>query len=205
MKSIKTIFFDLGKVIVNFDLAILEKGYAAYGYKPDGNIDEYIMGSESGTRYMEGDISSSDFYKRTRRSFKMDIKYNEFYEVWNSMFFPNPEVENIIKSIKKNYPDIALVLMSDTNEAHYNFLKERYEVLGLIDHNVLSYKVGRLKPHPDMFKEGLRLTGSLPKEVFYTDDRLELIEAARIMGIRAFQFTGHEALLADLAKVGINV
>jgi len=120
------------------------------------------------------------------------------------MFYPYPEMEEIVRNIKNKYPDIPLALVSDTNEAHYGFLREKYEVLGLFDHYVLSHETGKLKPHPDVYKEAMRLTGTIAKDIFYTDDRLELIKAARVLGLHAFHFTGHEALREQLAKFGVN-
>ncbi len=204
MRKIGAIFFDLGKVIINFDMGILEKGYEPYGYVPDGRLLDYILESDNGVKYMQGEITSSQFYNKTRRYFKMKIKTEEFYRIWNSIFSPYPEVEGIVRNIKKKYPDIPLALVSDTNESHYGFLREKYEVLGLFDHYVLSHETGKLKPHPDVYKQAMRLTGTLAKDIFYTDDRPELIKAARVLGLHAFQFTGHEALREQLARFGVN-
>ena len=202
---IRAILFDLGNVIIRFDPDILDKGYSPYARMIEGKFTDYLLNSEVINAYMEGKIDSSQFYHRTRRVFKMDVDFNEFYRVWNSMFYPYPEMEEIIISLKKNYPDVKLVLISNTNEAHYDFIKQKYEVLKHMDACVVSHELGKQKPHPDIFKEAMRLAGSIPKDTFYTDDRPELIEAARVMGIRAFQFTGHEALRESLAKCGIQI
>jgi HAD superfamily hydrolase (TIGR01509 family) len=74
-----------------------------------------------------------------------------------------------------------------------------------MDACVVSHELGKQKPDPDIFNEAMRLAGSIPKNTFYTDDRLDLIEAARVMGIRAFEFTGHESLKENLSKCGIQV
>jgi putative hydrolase of the HAD superfamily len=205
LKDIKAILFDLGNVIIRFDASILEKNYSTYGKIDEGKFVDYLLESENINRYMEGKITSNQFYEKTRRYFKMDVNFNEFYRIWNSMFYPYPEMEEIIRSIKKSYPDIKLVLISNTNEAHYDYIKEKYDILRSLDALVVSHELGRQKPHPDIFNEAMRLAGSIPKNTFYTDDRPELVEAARIMGIRAFQFTGHNLLRDQLAKCGVDV
>ena len=202
---IKAIFFDLGNVIVGVDPAIAVKGYSVFAGGKEKALTDYMRYSDNLSRYQEGKLTSSQFYSKTRRYFKMAIDFNEFYRVWNSMFYPYPEVEKIIRSIKKTYPDIKMILLSDTNEAHHTFIKEQYDILGLLDDHVVSYEVGKQKPHPDMFKKALKAAGSIPKDTFYTDDRPELTDAARVMGIRAFQFTGHEQLTEQLAGCGICV
>ena len=95
--------------------------------------------------------------------------------------------------------------MSNTNEAHYEFLLKEYEILDVFDERVVSHQIRRQKPRSEIYTEALRLAGSLPKETFYTDDRLDLVEAARVRGIIAYQFVGHEELRSQLAKFGITV
>ncbi|MFC1644344.1 HAD family hydrolase [Candidatus Omnitrophota bacterium] len=204
-KSLKAILFDLGNVIVRFDAEKVEKEFGACGKIKEGEFVDYITDSYNTNRYMEGKLTSSQFYNKTRRLFKMDIRFNEFYRVWNSMFYPYPEVEDIIKAISEKYPDIKLVLISNTNESHYEFIRERYKILDLMDAHVVSHEVGKQKPHTDIFNEALRLAESIPKDTFYTDDRLDLIEAARVMGIRAFQFVGHDQLREQLTKYNIHI
>lgn len=205
MNTIKAILLDLGNVLVKFDAAILDKGYKPYIKLKDKKFSDYIIDSDNVNRYMEGKLTSSQFYTKTCRFFKMDIDFKEFYHIWNSMFFPYPEMESLVKSLKKKYPHIKLVLISNTNEEHYEFLKKDYDVLDVFDFRIVSHEVGALKPHPDIFSIALRAGGAKPKEAFYTDDREDLIQAARTMGIRAFQFTGHENLQKQLAKYEIHI
>ncbi len=204
-KNVKAAFFDLGNVIVRFDTDILVKGFSPYTRMANPDFDGYVMDSPDMNKYMEGVISSSQFYNRTKRLFKMDINYGDFYRVWNDIFSPYPEVEDILRRIKEKYPEIRLVLVSNTNETHFSFLEKEYSILDVFDEKILSHEVGCQKPDPCIFTKAQSVSGAIPKETFYTDDRLDLIEAARVMGIRAFQFTGHEKLISDLTRVNIFV
>jgi putative hydrolase of the HAD superfamily len=204
-KMIKALFFDLGNVIVKFDVKILEEGYAKFGYKPNGKLAEYIVSSDAARNYMRGRISSRYFYYAVRKELKIKAGYKDFFYIWNSMFSPSPETEKIVTALKEKHPDIPMILVSDTNEEHFGYLRKTYPVLDIMDHFVLSYEVGWVKPHPKMYTTALALAGTAPKETFYADDREDLIKRARSMGIRAFHFTGHEKLVEDLAGLGIEV
>lgn len=205
MQQIKAIFFDLGNVIVRFDATILEKEYAPYSKVDSSKFVDYILDSDNVNRYMEGKLTSSQFYSKTCRLFKMKIGFNEFYRIWNSIFYPYPEMEEIVKTIRKKYMGIKLILISNTNEMHYEFLKREYKILGLMDASIVSHKIGRQKPHPDIFTRALKAAGTKSKETFYTDDRPELIDAARVMGIRAFTFTDPGNLRKQLSKYEIHI
>ena len=204
-RTIKAILFDLGNVIVKVVPDVPAKEYSSCCEMTDQRFMEYITNSDNVKKYQEGKLTSSRFFSRTKNFFRMDIGFHEFYRIWNSMFRPYPEMEGIVRNIRKNYPDIRLVLLSDTNEAHYEFLKQECEVLDLLDAWIVSYEVGKQKPHPYMYRAALKAAGTIPRDTFYTDDRQGLIDSARVMGICAFRFTGHEDLQKQLAVYRINV
>lgn len=205
MKTIRAVFFDLGNVVLRFDAEKLEKGLSSYGKIKDGKVIDYFLNSDNINRYMEGKLTSSKFYSRTCREFRVKIGFHDFYALWNGIFYPYPEVEEIIKTINDKYPDIKLILVSNTNESHFNFIKEEYKILELFDALVVSHEVGVQKPDPAIFKEALRISDTLPKDTFYTDDRSDLIAAARVLGLIAHQFTNHDSLRTQLSKYEIKV
>ncbi len=204
-KTVKAILLDLGNVIIKLNPSALEEGYSHYGDAGGGRMTEFIMKEDSEilSGYMEGKLTSSQFYKKVSRLFNMDISFDDFYRVWNGMFLPYPEMENLIRLTREKYPEVKLILVSNTNEAHYDFIRQNYKILDLLDECVVSHEFGKQKPDNSIYNEALRISGTLPKETFYTDDRLDLIDAARAMGIRAFQFTGHEEFQEKLEKFGL--
>jgi len=205
MGEIKTIFFDLGNVIVKVKPEVLEKGFDVCGKIVVGEFISHFMASDDYNRYTEGKLTSSQFYSRTRKLYKLDFKYREFYHLWNKVLEPYPEMEEVIRNLKKDYPDIKMILVSNTNEVHYDFVREKYKILDLLDGHVTSHEEGVQKPDPEIFVRALKLADTLPKETFYTDDREDLISAARTMGIRAFQFRDHHEFRAQLAKFNIKI
>jgi len=205
MTEIKAIFFDLGNVLVKFDPDILVNELKDKGTFLPNKLIDYFMDSKEMNRYMEGKLSSSQFFEKTKRYFKLKVKYKEFYHAWNEIFYDYPEMEKIVKTIKEKYPKIKLVLVSNTNEAHFEFIKKKYHVLKYLDDIVVSHEVGKLKPNAKIYRQALKLGGALPKETIYVDDRQDLIDSARVMGIRALFFTGHKQFLSDLAKFNIHM
>jgi HAD superfamily hydrolase (TIGR01509 family) len=61
------------------------------------------------------------------------------------------------------------------------------------------------KPDPVIYTKALEIIGAKPEEVFYTDDRPELIKSAAGMGINAFVFKTIAQLEDDLKNSGIGV
>jgi hypothetical protein len=87
--GVKAVLLDLGQVLVKFDAGLLGKGYAGYAKSfKEERMTEYLLDSDNVNRYMQGKLTSSQFYMRTCREFRLRIKYPEFYRIWNSIFPP---------------------------------------------------------------------------------------------------------------------
>src|SRR6185295_12768032 len=99
----------------------------------------------------------------------------DFCNTWTSVFLPNLLVsEDLIAALKQRYP---LILVSNTNEAHIEFIRQKYSVLKYFDKQILSYEVGSLKPDPKIFECAIAASGLPAEALFFTDDRDENIVA----------------------------
>lgn len=202
-KKINAIFFDVGNVLVKYDIEIMETEYLKYCKQKKGVLTNYFQNSETIKRYMLGKLNSSQFYAKTRRLFKMDIKYYDFYDIWNSIFSRFPEMEDIVAKIRKKYPEIKMIVVSDMNEAHCEYLMDNYKILDQMDGYVWSHIVGKRKPNSLIYNNALKISGAIAKEVFYVDDRENFIKKSRPMGIKSFHFTDHKTFIEQLENVGV--
>ena len=90
--------------------------------------------------------------------------------------------------------------MSNTNRLHFKFIKERFPIINKFDKLILSYNMKIRKPHPRIYKHALKLANTTPKRTIYIDDRPELIEGARKLGINGIIFKNLKQLKKDLKK-----
>jgi 2-haloacid dehalogenase len=77
------------------------------------------------------------------------------------------------------------------------------EVFALFDDIVVSGAEGVAKPDPEIFTILARRLGHPVAGVFYTDDNVRNVEAARAAGMDAVPFTDAAALRADLRRRGL--
>ena len=66
-----------------------------------------------------------------------------------------------------------------------------------------SCYVGLRKPEPAMYLRALDILGRPPERVLFIDDRAENVAGGLAAGIKAIQFTGTDALRAELEKLGV--
>ncbi len=199
---IKTIIFDLGNVIVNVDKDEFGR-FSADSRKSIPYVGEYFENSSSRKAFERGEIQPEQFYRKTAEELSLNMNFNEFKRMWCDIFALNKDVANLIRKLKRNY---RLILLSNTDELHFEHIKNRYKVIDIFDAHVLSYKVGYSKPNPLIFLNALRKAKTLPFNCLYFDDIPQFVYVARLMGIRAFQYTTTDKMVSDLnkAKVKIN-
>ncbi len=193
---IKALIFDLGNTLIPFDF---RRGYAAMEQRcpyrmPE--IRERIGATDLVTRLESGQIEPRPFVQELCRILDMQMSYEEFRDVWCSVFFPETLVaESWLEALAKRYP---LVLLSNTNAMHFEMLEAQYPLLRLFEHRVLSNQVGAMKPSPIIYETAIAKAGCTAGECFFTDDIPAYVEAARQNGIDAVQFVSQDQLERDL-------
>ena len=98
-----------------------------------------------------------------------------------------------------------IALLSNINILHFDYLKNNFPVFDVFHNLLLSFELNLKKPDPLIYKKALGILNVLPEEAFYTDDRQELVEQSRRLGIHGFVFKGIEQLNKDLLDSGIKL
>jgi len=200
--KIKAILFDLGKVLVDFNFETgVEALHAACSISRN-RLEEVLWDENCIRRYERGEISTSEFHSYLCETADLKMDLQGFRRTWSSVFLPDLIVsEDLIRALKRKYP---LILVSNTNEAHIDFVRANFRVLDYFDHLVFSYEVGSLKPDREIFEHAIAISGHPPEALFYTDDREENILAGAQLGMRAHQFRGESQLIAALQEAGVE-
>ncbi len=199
---LKTLIFDLGRVIVPFDF---HRGYRAMeplcAYDAAG-IPARLATTDLVERFETGLIEPEPFVDQLSSLLELRVTYPEFREMWSSIFLPDTLIpDSLIAGLKKRY---RLLLLSNTNAIHFEMIRERYPILRHFDEYVLSYQVGAMKPGALIYERALERAACKPEECFFTDDMEAYVKAARTHGIDAVQFLDNRQLEAELVKRGVR-
>ncbi|MEK6946778.1 MAG: HAD family phosphatase [Nanoarchaeota archaeon] len=184
---IKCAIFDLGNVVINVSQRLMFEKFARNSGKSTNEIEQIYGDSADRKKFEKGKITSAEFYNSMKKDMNLDLTFNEFRKVYTGIFSHNKEIEKIIPKLKKKY---RLVLLSNTDELHYKFIKQKFPILNYFDDSVLSCKVGMRKPNPLIFIEAIKKSGTMPWNCVYFDDILEFVWVARLLGIKSFQYKG---------------
>lgn len=183
---IKTFIFDLGKVIVPFELDNQMKILEAVCDFKHAEIREKIFALEELMLFETGKIKARDLFEVLRKTLDLRMNFNDFIAAWNSIFTLEPIIsESFIEQLSKKY---RLIILSDTNKLHFEFIKDNFPILQFFDDFVLSYEVGFVKPSAEIFRAAVEKAGCAADECFFTDDKEANIAGAIKFGINAVQF-----------------
>lgn len=198
---IKTFIFDLGNVIVSFDHNKTAARLASACEHASDVIFGKAFSSPLMQQYSLGKLTSAEFFEAVSRELDLRMDFNDFSQAWNCTFASEPLVsERLIKSLAENY---KLLLLSDTNELHFDYIRENFPALDYFDDFILSHKAGAVKPSAEIFQAVIKIAGCQPEECFFVDDLEINVEGARKFGINALQFVSEQQLEQELKTRGL--
>ena len=193
---IKTFIFDLGNVIVSFDHSKIVHRLKTVCEQTHEEIYSKAITSQLVREYNVGKITSAEFYDAVNRELDLRMDFADFSQAWNCTFVPEPIIsEQTVKSLSEKY---KLLVLSDTNELHFDYIVENFPILNYIDDFILSHKVSCVKPSPEIFRAAVKIAGCLPEECFFVDDVAANVEGAVKLGLNAIQFISAEQFEEEL-------
>jgi len=200
---IEVIVFDLGKVIFDFDLSKLSNDLSHSSTKNCHDINNILLNHwEIVAQYEKGQVSSQRFYEMFIKSLELKMPYDQFCDLWNNIFTPFNDVISFLGLLSKKHD---LSLLSNTNDLHFEFLKNKYpQVFQYFTNYHLSYRMNARKPDSEIYQKVIDFYDIEPNKIFFTDDLDINVETAKQLKISAFKFEGLLKLKHDLTLVGVK-
>jgi glucose-1-phosphatase len=203
-QGIKVLLFDLGRVLVDFDHLRAARRIADFCAKSPQQIYDLFFESPATIDFEAGRISPEDFYLQVKSMLDLNLSYASFEPIWNDIFFlsaKNRAVFGLVNSLRRHY---QTAMLSNINMLHYEYLKKHFPVFRVFDRIFLSFELGLIKPDKQIYNLVARELGVAEHEIFYTDDRPELVETAKSLGFEGCVFSDFNQLIRDLNSAGIT-
>lgn len=207
-KTPRVIVFDLGKVIVDFSVekACSQIAKAAgEGVNPCA-IQSFLFEDGLEYRFEAGEFNFVHLHQLFERRFGCSINADDLKLAAADIFTPIDPTIEILKSLRENYSnEIPMVLLSNTNEVHWEFIEMNWSISKFFDHTVLSYEEKSLKPEEKIYRAVLAKTGADARHCFFVDDIQANVDGAKNLGFDAALFKGPENLRLDFRARGLSV
>ncbi len=197
MITSRCILLDLGQVLVRINFRNFGDRMQALTGMTAEQLRDAITGDGLPHRYEVGGLEDAQFHREVCRRVRHNIPWDVFVDAWNSIFIPTPLLpEGMLESLAQHHP---LWVISNTNRIHFDFIRSHYQsVLCHFTGFVLSHEVGLAKPDPAIYSLALERAGVKTGEALFVDDQAANVEAARNLGMDAFQFLTPDQFAGEL-------
>ena len=201
--AIKFIYFDLGKVLIDFSTErMLNQVGAAAGIAPERVRDIFFNDGlmlEHETGRLDGRGLHEEFCRITGKRPDYDAMADAATDIFTLITSMLPIVTQLGQT------GCPLGILSNTGETHWEHCYSHYRVIaeGFSVH-ALSYRIGEVKPNAAIYHAAAELAGHDPENIFFVDDRPEHVAGARAAGFDTVQFTTAAALADELRQRGVR-
>jgi putative hydrolase of the HAD superfamily len=202
MANIKTIFFDLGGVLLTNGWDPLQRAdvlpkfgvdVAEFDARHDAANYEWERGLSTAREYFDKTL----FYEPRKFSFE---------DIW-------PEVKAESKVLHPECFEVAAALaatgryqLCTLNNESRELNDYRIQTFGLkrfFTVFICSGYVNEMKPHTNIYRSALEITQAVPAQSVFIDDREANVEPARELGMHGIVFSDPKQLKSELAKFGV--
>lgn len=200
MSDIQTVIFDLGGVYFTEGVKQFAKKMEAHGVSEE-KVREVVDGS-LGVRYRTGEITPAQFWSAAMSNWKLSLDTSTVTQMWLDGYVPIDGTSALIDKLRE--ASYELLFLSDNAPDRIEYLESHYHFLHKFKAGVFSHLIGVRKPHKKMYEQALKLTSSPPQSCVYIDDKPNLLEPAKELGMATIAFNSPEQAEAELRGLGLS-
>ncbi len=202
--DIQLIVFDMGHVFIDFEWEAVCQGFCTRAGISQEQF-QLVLKHIGSLGYEHGHIETADFIAAINEQMVAygnanPITDKEFHALWNATFRENLAMAQLMQSLKRR---CKLYLLSNTNEAHWQFIDNSYQVNRHFDELILSFEIGHVKPKHDIYHEVLKRSKLSAEQCVFIDDLPQNVAAASEVGMNVVHFQGIDDLVARLQAMGV--
>ncbi len=198
VNSFDSVIFDYGGVLVTHQTDADQAYMARIAGIPADRFSELYWADRSG--YDKGLLTAAEYWQDIASEAGSILDESAVArlsetdtESW--MRFDEP-MWSWVEQLRKAGKRIAILsnMPRDLGEA----LQTRTTRLGNFDQVTLSFEVRSVKPEPVIYEHCLEGLDTAPERTLFLDDRIENVQGAELLGIRAIQFLNRDDILLQL-------
>jgi HAD superfamily hydrolase (TIGR01509 family) len=199
--TVKTVVFDLGKVLVDFDYAIAARRIAACSTVTPEKLRHFIDYSPLLFRLERGQLTTEEFYQAVCAATGFSGSMAEFTHFFADIFVPIEPMVELQAALRRR--GMPTYIFSNTNDLAVSHIRRNFPFYGNFDGYILSYEQGVMKPEAAIYEAVERMCGRRDAEILYLDDRPENIAAGAARGWQVILQESPEKTLATVKGMGL--
>lgn len=193
----KFLYFDLGMVLVNFDVNVMCRQMGEVAGIDPARVYQVLLEHPLQKDYERGRVTTQEFFEEFCRATDTRPDRNALVHAGSDIFSLNASMVPVVAQLCR--AGWRMGILSNTCDSHWKHCLRRFPWLGeLFEVHALSYRIGAAKPEAAIFEAAAQLAGVAPEAIFFTDDLPGHVAGARSAGLDAVPFVSPPQLVADL-------
>jgi putative hydrolase of the HAD superfamily len=189
--NIRVIFSDIGGVLLTngWDTASRRKAAGVFGFDFEemNALHEFIFSVyEMGKISLDTYLDTVLFY-RPRDFTREDVKAFLFAQSEEL-----PQMLHWFIEWKRTQQDLKFIAINNEGKELNDYRIRKFKLYRCFDAFISSCEVGMRKPDPGIFNLAMGIAHANPDECLYIDDRLMIVEAAKMIGIKSLEHKSME-------------
>lgn len=196
------IYFDLGRVLVDFDLDRMVAQMAQVAGVESTAMHSALFETGLELDYEVGRVTTDEFFAKISDLLGRSLEREELELACNDMFTVMPQTQKTVTWLRES--GYRLGILSNTCDCHWEFCRRKFSWIDeLFEVHITSHQVGVMKPDHAIYRAAAEKAECQPEQIVFIDDMLENVEGARRFGFDAIQYTtGQEVDAALQERVG---
>jgi len=201
VSNVKTLIFDLGGVLIDWDPRYLYEKLI-----PDKSEMDFFLAeicSPEWNAQMDRGKSFQDAVDELAIVYpKYSSQIQAYYSRWGEMIIGTiPGTVKILERLRgAGYP---LVALSNWSAETYPKVTKRFALLSWFGTLVISGEVGLIKPDPEIYHYLLKKINREAKDCIFIDDSKQNVRTAEELGFISIHFSSPEGLEENLEELNI--
>jgi len=196
----RCLLLDIGLVLIDLNYERFANEMAALTGLEPPQLEALITADGLVQKLELGKMTGAEFYEEACRRVGTRFPWHEFLAAWGSVLDQPLIPDQWLAVLACN---ARLWALSNTNELHFEYMKEHYASLRHFEGFILSHQVGALKPDPRIFLHALEKMQARAVDVLFVDDQEANVRAAQALGIEAFRFLYPDQFAVQLRSRGM--
>ncbi|WP_263381918.1 HAD-IA family hydrolase [Granulicella arctica] len=206
MAAIKTIFWDLGGVVLTNGWDRDQRARVLTSLQVD--LADYESRHDAANFFWERGLSTAyDFFAKTVFHADQPSRDFSYDELWSLVCAESkvlhPECIDILGKLYDARTYSLATLNNESRELNAHRL-DAFRLRPYFDFFICSGYVHEMKPHVDIYRAAIEISGQAAEQTLFIDDKQENCDAAVSLGMQAIRFQSPRQLIADLAQLGIE-
>jgi putative hydrolase of the HAD superfamily len=202
--GLRAVVFDYGMVLSSAPDAVAKAHLARItGLEASALESLYWIDRHA---YDRGDLTGLEFWRKLGEDAGLTLTTEQVAELnqWDARMWTTENKETLAWQRVLKERGFETAILSNMGDNVLENMEREFGWIGDFDVCVWSYRHRLAKPEAAIYKLLLEKLGTAPEETLFLDDKLENVEAARHMGIRALQFSTVEQLRQDLITTRLD-